>query len=216
MWQDCIHLKTPDAACPAKRCWGCRAGGIAVRRRGRGVLPGTAASGSFHRTARRDAALGHRRCRFWISAGPLISRWCTRTVLGAAQRRDLQLRRAPRRARTQGTRLPDDVGHRSDPGGVCRMGRRVLRALPRHVGSGAVRCRARRRDPEPGSSGHQAAVHVDQRRDPVCGVGDQAVPPCAVVKARRMWTSRAEMRTGYGTRTGRFQDASSSGGHVVS
>ena len=61
-----------------------------------------------------------------------------RSPAAAPQRRDLQLRRAARRARAARPPLPQRNGHRGRPRRLRAMGRGVRRALQRHVGDRAL------------------------------------------------------------------------------
>ena len=82
------------------------------------------------RRARRTAG-----SRSSTSATPGISRSRARTGAPARlQRRDLQLPRAPRRARGEGPPLPQRDRHRGRPRRLPRVGRALRRALQRHVG----------------------------------------------------------------------------------
>ena len=102
----------------------------------------TAARTSSGSTATSAPGSRTRACRSSISATgqqPLTNE--TRHAVDRLQRRDLQLRRAARRARGARPPLPDPQRHRSDRPRLRAVGRRGVPPLQRAVGGRAVGCR---------------------------------------------------------------------------
>ena len=96
--------------------------------------------------------------------------------LDRLQRRDLQPRRRPARARSRRPPLPHAVRHRDDRPRLRGVGRRLRRAPARHVrvrdlGRAAPAAAARARSPR-----HQAALLGDRRRPAAVRIGDQVDP----------------------------------------
>ena len=137
----------------------------------RAPRPGRGAPGHSRRTGRPWAsAPGHHRPvrgRVAADAVPLGLR-------GRPERRDLQLPRAPRRARQRRSRLPHGQRHRGAAGGLRPLGRRMPRSPERDVRLRPVRPRATHPPAGSGSvRGEAALLPPDRGRYlPLC-VGDQ-------------------------------------------
>ena len=124
-----------------------------------------------------QAALGHRRLSIVdLAAGhqPLSNE--DGTDLDRLQRRNLQPRLRPSRARSRRPSLQDAIRHRDDRPRLRAVGRRVRRSPARHVrlcdlGRAAAAPAAGARPP-----GRQAALLGDGRRTAPLRIGDQVDP----------------------------------------